>query len=81
MVAATVTSVVESIGDYQACAVACVQPPPPSHAVNRGIAMEGLCCIFGGLVGAGVSVTTYTANIGVIGITKVTTVAILNLDN
>lgn len=71
MIAGTLSSVVESIGDYHACARACGQRQPPSHSVNRGIAVEGLCCIFGGLIGSGVSVTTYSENIGVIGITKV----------
>jgi len=71
MIAATLASVIESVGDYNACARAAQVPPPPRHAVNRGILMEGFCCLIGGTLGGGLGVTTYSENIGVIGITKV----------
>lgn len=71
MMAATLTSVVESVGAYHAAARVCEERPPPPHAVNRGVLMEGLCCLFGSAMGGSVSVTTYSENIGVIGITKV----------
>ena len=32
---ATLISVLDSIGDYYACARVCRVPAPPSHAVNR----------------------------------------------
>ena len=32
---ATFTSILDSIGDYYACASMCHCPPPPAHAVNR----------------------------------------------
>ena len=70
-IAATVASVIESVGDYYACARVSAEPPPPSHAVNRGIAAEGIGCLVSGLVGGGVGVTTYSENIGAIGITGV----------
>lgn len=69
--AATLSSIIESIGDYYAAARISGAPPPPSHAVNRGIAMEGFCSIISGLVGAGHATTSYSGNIGAIGITKV----------
>ena len=34
-------SIIESIGDYYACAEISEIPPPPVHAINRGIMMEG----------------------------------------
>ncbi|VDI33047.1 solute carrier family 23 (nucleobase transporter), member 1/2, partial [Mytilus galloprovincialis] len=68
---ATIISVLDSIGDYYACAKTCHVPPPPSHAVNRGIAIEGLCTTLSGIMGAGHATSTYGGNIGAIGITKV----------
>ena len=71
MLAAVFTSIVESIGDYYACAHICALPPPPSHALNRGIAMEGLGGILCGLLGSGGFTTSYSQNVGAIGFTKV----------
>ena len=36
MIIATIASILESIGDYHACAKICGAPPPPVHAINRG---------------------------------------------
>ena len=36
MLAGCIASMVESIGDYYACARLAEAPPPPFHAVNRG---------------------------------------------
>ena len=36
MLAGVLASMVESIGDYYACARMAQVPPPPMHAVNRG---------------------------------------------
>lgn len=71
MMAGVLASTVESIGDYYACARVSGAPPPPKHAVNRGIGMEGLGCILAGFWGTGLGTTSYSQNIGVIGITKV----------
>ncbi|XP_021369666.1 solute carrier family 23 member 1-like isoform X2 [Mizuhopecten yessoensis] len=68
---ATVISILDSIGDYYACAKTCNAPPPPSHAINRGIAVEGLCTLISGVVGCGHATSTYGGNVGAIGITKV----------
>lgn len=68
---ATFTSILDSIGDYYACAAMCRTPPPPSHAVNRGIAVEGFCSAIAGLLGCGHATTTYGGNIGAIGVTRV----------
>lgn len=71
MLAATLSSIVESIGDYFAAAKISHATPPPPHAINRGLAMEGFCSILSGLVGAGHATTSYSSNIGAIGISKV----------
>ncbi|XP_037090234.1 solute carrier family 23 member 2-like isoform X2 [Pollicipes pollicipes] len=71
MLAGVIASIVESIGDYYACAKISGAPPPPVHAINRGIAMEGIGCALAGIFGTGNGTTSYSENIGAIGITKV----------
>ncbi|XP_052266034.1 solute carrier family 23 member 1-like [Dreissena polymorpha] len=68
---ATVTSILDSIGDYYATAAICRVPPPPAPAVNRGIAVEGLCSLISGTFGVGHATTTFGGNIGAIGMTRV----------
>ncbi|OWF38213.1 Solute carrier family 23 member 1 [Mizuhopecten yessoensis] len=68
---ATVISILDSVGDYYACARVCNLPPPPRNAINRGIAIEGLCTAISGAVGCGHATTTFGENIGTIGLTKV----------
>lgn len=70
MMAATFTSIIESVGDYYACARISCAPPPPAHAINRGIAMEGFGSIISGFVGSGGATTSYSQNVGAIGFTK-----------
>ena len=72
MLAGVLASAIESIGDYFACARISGAPPPPIHAINRGIGTEGVGCIIAGLCGSGNGTTSYSENIGAIGITKVT---------
>lgn len=45
--------------------------PPPVHAINRGVAVEGIGCVLAGLWGSGNGTTSYSENIGAIGVTKV----------
>ena len=71
MVAGVLASAIESVGDYYACARLSGAPPPPVHAINRGIGVEGLGCIIAGLWGTGNGTTSYSENIGAIGVTKV----------
>ena len=63
-------SIIESIGDYYACADISGLPPPPVHAINRGIMMEGVACVVDGLLGSGNGTTTYSENIGTLRITQ-----------
>ncbi|XP_071492657.1 solute carrier family 23 member 1-like, partial [Diadema antillarum] len=71
MLAGVLASMIESVGDYYACARLSGAPPPPSHAVSRGIGMEGIGCVIAGAIGSGNGTTSYSENIGAIGITKV----------
>ncbi len=71
MLAGVIAGVVESIGDYYACARLSGAPPPPSHAMNRGIGMEGIACFLAGAIGTGNATTSFSENIGALGITRV----------
>ncbi|KAM9311576.1 solute carrier family 23 member 1 [Gastrophryne carolinensis] len=71
MFSATLAGIIESMGDYYACARLSGAPPPPIHAINRGICIEGFCCVLAGLLGTGNGSTSSSPNIGVLGITKV----------
>lgn len=61
----------ESMGDYYACARLSGAPPPPKHAINRGIGVEGIGCLLAGAWGTGNGTTSYSENVGALGITKV----------
>lgn len=67
----TVSSIIDSVGDYYACAKVCYAPPPPKHAINRGIAVEGMMSLIGGSAGTAHATSTFGGNIGAIGITRV----------
>lgn len=68
---ATLISVLDSIGDYAACARVARVSPPPNFAFNRGLAVEGLMSTLSGAVGSCHATVSYGSNIGAIGITKV----------
>ncbi|XP_046526196.1 solute carrier family 23 member 1-like isoform X3 [Equus quagga] len=71
IMAGVISSMVESVGDYYACARLVGAPPPPKHAINRGIGIEGLGCLLAGAWGSGNGTTSYSENVGALGITKV----------
>ncbi|GFO34280.1 solute carrier family 23 member 1 [Plakobranchus ocellatus] len=71
MLAGVLASMMESVADYYACARLSGAPVPPPSAFNRGIAVEGFGCLFAGLMGTGNGTTSYSENVGAIGITKV----------
>ena len=71
MVAAVLTSMLESVGDYYACATISGAPPPPKHAINRGLGLEGFGCLLTGVWGTGCGTTSYSNNVASLGITRV----------
>ena len=68
--AAYLASMIESFGDYHAVARVSGAGEPTGRQINRGIGSEGIACFFTGLVG-GFSSTSYSENIGLVGLTKV----------
>ena len=72
IMAGMLASIIDSIGDYYACARISGAPPPPKEAINRGIGMEGIGSLLAGAWGTGNGTTSYSENIGALGITKVT---------
>lgn len=61
---------IESLGDYFNVSNACGLSDPSEKTISKGIGVEGLGCAIGGLTGA-VACTSYTENIGLIGLTGV----------
>ncbi|XP_019947186.2 solute carrier family 23 member 1-like [Paralichthys olivaceus] len=71
IMAGIICSMVESVGDYHACARLSGAPPPPKHAINRGIGVEGLGSLLAGAFGTGNGTTSFSENVAALGITKV----------
>jgi len=61
---------IESVGDYHSCSYAAGLDDPDEKTISRGIGAEGLNCALSGLFGS-VGTTSYTENIGLIGLTGV----------
>jgi nucleobase transporter 1/2 len=71
MLSGYLASMVESVGDYYACARLAGAPVPRARVINRGIGMEGIGCLIAGIFGTGNGTTSYSENIGAIGLTRV----------
>lgn len=71
MLAGIICSMAESVGDYHACARLSGAPPPPDHAINRGIGIEGVGSLLAGAFGTGNGTTSFSENVAALGITKV----------
>jgi len=63
-------SMVESVGDYHACSHMAGGGDPSGRQISRGIGCEGLGCLATGFLG-GFSSTSYSENIGLVGLTRV----------
>jgi xanthine/uracil permease len=71
MLAGYLASMIESIGDYYACARISEAPVPTGRMISRGLGAEGLGCFIAGILQTCNGTTTYSENIGSIGLTKV----------
>ena len=70
VLAGYLASMIESFGDYHACKNMAGAGDPTPREISRGIAFEGVGCTLTGLLG-GFSSTSYSENIGLVGLTKV----------
>lgn len=70
VLAGYLASMIESYGDYHAVAAAAQTDMPSDKQISRGIGFEGVGCFFTGVFG-GFASTSYTENIGLVGLTKV----------
>ena len=61
---------IESVGDYHSVSFASGLDNPDADTISRGVGAEGLCCALSGVLGS-VGTTSYTENIGLIGLTGV----------
>ncbi|MFC4551114.1 MULTISPECIES: uracil-xanthine permease family protein [Halorussus] len=71
MVAGMLASAIESFGDYHAVARMAGRGAPSKKRIDHGIGMEGVGNVLAGVMGTGNGSTSYTENVGAIGITGV----------
>jgi len=70
VLAGYMASMIESVGDYHACSHMAGGGDPSSSQISRGIGCEGVGCFLTGVFG-GFSSTSYSENIGLVGLTGV----------
>jgi solute carrier family 23 (nucleobase transporter), member 1 len=70
ILAAYLASMIESFGDYHAVSRMATGKDPDAQTINRGIGSEGLGCMATGVFG-GFASTSYSENIGLVGLTRV----------
>jgi solute carrier family 23 (nucleobase transporter), member 1 len=70
VLAAYLASSIESFGDYHAISRIAGAGDPSAKTINRGIGAEGIGCFLTGVFG-GFASTSYSENIGLVGLTKV----------
>ena len=72
-----ITSVIESVGDYIATSRVCHAYPVPRHAMNRGIAVEGIFSVISGAFGTAHATTSYSTTVSLLGLTKIASRVVL----
>jgi solute carrier family 23 (nucleobase transporter), member 1 len=70
VLAGYLASIIESFGDYHVCKNMAGGGDPTAKEISRGIGVEGVACAITGTLG-GFSSTSYSENIGLVGLTKV----------
>ncbi len=70
VLAGYLASMIESFGDYHACSYMAGGGDPTPKQISRGIGFEGVGCAITGVLG-GFSSTSYSENVGLIGLSKV----------
>ena len=71
MLAGYLASMIESIGDYYSAARISEAPVPTEKMISRGLGAEGLGCLIAGIFQTCNGTTSYSENIGAIGLTRV----------
>ena len=71
MLAGYLASMIESIGDYYSCARISEGPVPTEKMISKGLGAEGIGCLITGLFQSVAATTSYSENIGAIGLTRV----------
>ena len=69
MIGAMLVSVVESIGDYYACAQL-AGAAASGAVISRGLGSEGIGLLLCGLFGTGNGTTSYGENVGALSVTR-----------
>ncbi len=78
VLAGYLASMIESYGDYHAINEAAQGPPLTDKQISRGIGFEGVGCFFTSILG-GFASTSYTENIGLVGLTRVASRYVVNV--
>ena len=71
MLAGFLASMIESVGDYYSCARISEAPVPTEKMISKGLGAEGLGCLIASVFQTGNGTTSYSENIGAIGLTRV----------
>ena len=71
MLAGFLASMIESVGDYYSCARIAEAPVPTAKMISKGLGAEGLGCFIASIFQTGNGTTSYSENIGSIGLTRV----------
>lgn len=71
MIAGYIASMIESIGDYYSAARISEAPVPTEKMISRGLGAEGVGCLVASLFQTCNGTTSYSENIGAIGLTRV----------
>lgn len=78
ILAGYLASIIESYGDYHAIASIVQTSELKPAQINKGIGMEGVACFLAGIFG-GLSNTSYSENIGLVGLTRVASRYVVNV--
>ncbi|XP_067657088.1 solute carrier family 23 member 2-like [Haliotis asinina] len=71
MLIITIVTIIQVPGFYSATASVVELPPLPGHALNRGIAVDGISSAISGMLGGVYSSILYIQSLGVVTVTKV----------
>lgn len=78
VLAGYLASMIESYGDYHTISYISTGRDPSPEQISRGIGAEGVACFFTGVFG-GFASTSYTENIGLVGLTRVASRYVVNI--